>query len=157
MTRRCTRCLYDESVPSITFDENGVCNYCHTHDSLAAEYPVGADGQARLQKIADQIRHDGRGKQYDVVVGVSGGCDSSYLLYLTKHVLGLRPLAVHFDNTWNSTTAVANIQRVLKALDVDLYTYVVDNEEYDDIYRSFLKAGVADIEAPTDIGLATVL
>jgi N-acetyl sugar amidotransferase len=154
--RRCSRCLYDETVPSISFDEKGVCNYCHTHDRLNAEYPTGEEGEKRLQEIASQIRKEGRGKPYDVIVGVSGGCDSTYMLYLAKK-LGLRPLAVHFDNTWNSTVATENIQAALKSLDVDLYTYVVDNKEYDDIYRSFLKAGVIDIEAPTDIGLAVVL
>jgi len=123
---------------------------------MEAEYPVGEEGDIRLRAIADKIRSEGKGKQYDVVVGVSGGCDSSYMLYKAKE-LGLRPLAVHFDNTWNSTVAVENIQNVLKSLDVDFYTYVVDNEEYDDIYRSFLKAGVRDVEAPTDIGLAVTL
>jgi len=123
---------------------------------MEAEYPVGDEGEKRLHAIADEIRREGRGKQYDVIVGVSGGCDSSYMLYKAKE-LGLRPVAVHFDNTWDSTVAVENIQNVLKALDVDLYTYVVDNEEYDDIYRSFLKAGVRDVEAPTDIGLAVTL
>lgn len=154
--RRCTRCVYDETIPSITFDENGVCTYCHTHDALDAEYPMGEEGARRLVAVADRIREAGRGKRYDVIVGVSGGCDSSYMLYKAKE-LGLRPLAVHFDNTWDSTIAVQNIQNVLSRLDVDLYTYVVDNEEYDDIYRSFLAAGVADIEAPTDIGLAVTL
>jgi N-acetyl sugar amidotransferase len=153
---RCSRCLYDETVPNIAFDENGVCNYCHIHDQLNQEYATGAEGKKRLEAIADRIRKDGRGKPYDVIVGVSGGADSSYLVHLTKE-LGLRPLAVHFDNTWNSTVAVENIHDVLKKLDVDLYTYVVDNKEYDDIYRSFLKAGVPDTEAPTDIGLAAVL
>jgi len=154
--RRCSRCLYDETVPAITFDEHGVCNYCHIHDRLDLEYPTGEEGEKRLQAIAGQIREEGRGKLYDVIVGVSGGCDSTYMLYLAKK-LGLRPLAVHFDNTWDSTIAVENIQTALQNLDIDLYTYVVDNKEYDDIYRSFLKAGVIDIEAPTDIGLAVVL
>ncbi|MFN8380551.1 MAG: N-acetyl sugar amidotransferase [Anaerolineales bacterium] len=154
--KRCSRCLYDEKVPNIYFDENGVCNYCHTHDQLNREYPTGVEGKRRLEAIAAQIRAEGRGHPYDVIVGVSGGADSSYLIYLAKQ-LGLRPLAVHFDNTWDSTIAVENIHNVLKALNVDLYTYVVDNKEYDDIYRSFLKAGVLDIEAPTDIGLAAVL
>jgi N-acetyl sugar amidotransferase len=154
--QRCSRCLYDETVPGIHFDGGGVCNYCHTHDRLDREYPTGEVGRLRLERIADDIRRDGNGKPYDVIVGVSGGADSSYLLYVARQ-LGLRPLAVHFDNTWDSTVAVENIHDVLKALDVDLFTYVVDNKEYDDIYRSFLKAGVPDTEAPTDIGLAAVL
>jgi N-acetyl sugar amidotransferase len=144
-------------VPSITFDEDGVCNYCRLHDQMDAEYPTGPEGEKRLREMANRIRHYGRNRQYDVVVGVSGGCDSSYMLYYAKQVLGLRPLAVHFDNTWNSTTATGNIRRILDALDVDLYTYVVDNTEYDDIYRAFMRAGVPDIDAPTDIGLASVL
>jgi hypothetical protein len=102
------------------------------------------------------VREAGRRKPYDVIVGVSGGCDSSYLLHLARE-LDLRPLAVHFDNTWNSRLAVENLHAVLTHLDVDLHTYVVDNEEYDDIYRSFLRAGVRDIECPTDIGLAVTL
>ena len=154
--RICSRCLYDEHTPAIVFDEDGVCNYCLLYDRLDAMYPTGAAGEEYLRNLAAQIKRENRGKKYDVVVGVSGGCDSSYLIYKTVE-LGLRPLAVHFDNTWNSTTAVENIYRVLKALDVDLYTLVVDNEEYDDIYRSFLKAGVPDIECPTDIGLAATL
>jgi N-acetyl sugar amidotransferase len=153
---RCTRCLYDQHTPRITFDERGVCSYCAMYDRLDADHPTGAEGARRLEAIAAEIRHAGRGKKYDCIVGVSGGCDSSYTLYLAKK-LGLRPLAVHFDNTWNSTTATENIRNVLKALDVDLYTYVVDNEEYDDIYRAFLEAGVIDIEAPTDIALAAVI
>lgn len=156
MTERCTRCLYDAHFPSISFDAAGVCNYCHMHDQLETEYPVGAEGERRLRQLAVEIRRAGRGRPYDVIVGVSGGCDSSFLLYRTKE-LGLRPLAVHFDNTWDSTIAVQNIHAVLKSLDVDLFTYVVDNEEYDDIYRAFLHAGVPDIEAPTDIGLAVTL
>lgn len=156
MTQRCSRCLYDENVPNITFDAAGVCNYCHIHDQLNREYPTGEEGQQRLFALADRIKHQGRNKPYDVIVGVSGGCDSSYLLYLAVQ-LGLRPLAVHFDNTWDSTIAVENIHDVLKKLNVDLHTYVVDNKEYDDIYRSFLQAGVPDVEAPTDIGLAVTL
>ncbi len=153
---RCSRCLYDEKTPAIVYDADGVCNYCKLHDQLDATYPTGEAGDRILRETAAKIRHDGRGKPYDVVVGISGGCDSSYLVYKAKE-LGLRPLAVHYDNTWNSTTAVENIQNVLKGLDVELFTYVVDNEEYDDLYRSFLQAGTADLEAPTDIGLATVL
>lgn len=156
MVRRCSRCLYDETVPAITFDPDGVCNYCAMHDSMEAEYPTGDEGERRLERIAAQIREAGKGKKYDVVVGVSGGCDSTFMLHKAKE-LGLRPLAVHFDNTWDSTVAVENIHNVLTVLDIDLYTYVVDNEEYDDLYRSFIQAGVRDIECPTDIGLAVTL
>ncbi len=153
---RCSRCVYDERVPGISFDENGECNYCHLHDALDLEYPTGKEGEARLEKIFQKIRIEGKKKRYDVVVGISGGCDSSYMLYYAKK-MGLRPLAVHFDNTWNTTVAVENIQKMLSKLDVDLYTYVVDNKEYDDIYRSFMKSGVLDIDAATDIALAATL
>ena len=155
--RRCTRCLYDEHTPRITFDQS------RRVQLLRDVRPAGRRSSDRRPKANSgsrrsrrEIRKAGQGKKYDCIVGVSGGCDSSYTLYLAK-TLGLRPLAVHFDNTWNSTIATENIRNVLKALDVDLYTYVVDNEEYDDIYRSFLEAGVIDIEAPTDIALAAVI
>lgn len=153
---RCARCLYDETTPNISFDSQGICNYCKIHEQLDREYPINEEGHRILCQKADIIKKEGKGKKYDVIVGVSGGCDSSYLVYLAKE-LGLRPLAVHFDNTWDSTTAVENIQNVLKKLDVELFTYVVDNEEYDDIYRSFFKSGTPDLEIPTDIGLAATL
>ena len=157
MARECSRCLYSEdNVTGISFDARGVCNYCQTIELMEAEYPTGGEGRRRLEAVAKEIREAGRGKRYDVAVGVSGGCDSSYMLVLAKE-LGLRPLAVHFDNTWNSTTAVENIQNMLRPLDVDLDTYVVDNEEMDDIFRSFFLAGTPDLEAPTDLGLAVVL
>lgn len=150
----CKRCVYNENIPKITFDAYGVCSYCHLHDSLNREYPTGAEGKETLEKIFDQIRKDGKGKPYDCVVGVSGGCDSSYLLYLAKS-MGLRPLAAHFDNTWNSKIAVENIQALLSQLDVDLYTHVVSSKEYNDIFKSFFKASVPEIDTPADIGLAT--
>lgn len=154
--RRCSRCLYDDTIKGLSFDSAGMCNYCQWHDSMELEYPTGAAGRQRLEALAAEIRKRGRGKPFDVIVGVSGGCDSSYTLYLAKD-LGLRPLAVHFDNTWNSTVAVENISTMLKYFDVELYTYVVDNKEYDDLYRSFFKAGVPDLEATTDIGFVATL
>ncbi len=151
----CIRCIYDdERIPYINFDQEGICNYCRQHEQLDLEYPTGNAGQERLIHLAEKIRQDGKGKKYDVVVGVSGGTDSSYMLYLAKK-LGLRPLAAHFDNTWNSKIAVENIQNMLKKLNVDLYTHVVDNKEYCDIFKSFLLASVPDIDTPADIGLAT--
>ncbi|MFH1059300.1 MAG: N-acetyl sugar amidotransferase [Pseudomonadota bacterium] len=154
--RACTRCVYDANVPSIVFDDEGVCNYCHLSERLDREHPTGEAGRRILEQTAARIKRENKNKPFDLVVGVSGGCDSSYLVILAKE-LGLRPLAAHFDNTWNSTIAVENIRNVLDKLGVELFTYVVDNEEYDDIYRAFLKAGVPDLESPTDIGLATTL
>lgn len=155
-TQVCSRCVYDSNTPAITFDSNGECNYCKVYDQLSQEYPTGAAGDKVLEAMAKEIKAGSKRKKYDVIVGVSGGCDSSYLLYKTKE-LGLRPLAVHFDNTWDSRIAVENIHNVLKKLDVDLFTHVVDNLEYNDLYRSFMQAGVPDIEAPTDIALAATL
>lgn len=153
--KRCTRCLYSEVTPRITFDSQGVCNYCHIHDQLMHEYQ-GKSGKDKFNQIVSQIKHDGKNKPYDIIVGVSGGADSSYMIYLAKE-LGLRPLAVHFDNTWNSTIAVENIDNVLKALNIPLWTHVVDNFEYDDLYRAIMLAGVPDLETPTDLALAATL
>jgi N-acetyl sugar amidotransferase len=150
----CRRCIYDDTIPYIHFDEEGVCNYCRQHEQLEAEYPTGEEGWKRLTALAERIKKESRKKKYDVVVGVSGGTDSSYMLHLTKK-LGLRPLAAHFDNTWNSKIAVENIQTLLAKLHVDLFTYVVDNKEYSDIFKSFLKASVPEIDNGSDIGLAT--
>jgi N-acetyl sugar amidotransferase len=153
----CSRCIYDERVASIFFDSDGVCNYCKQVDNLIEQYGTGKEKGRRLfTEILDEIKIAGRNKKYDCVVGVSGGVDSSYLIYLAKQN-GLRPLAVHYDNTWNSAIATMNIQRVLSKLDIDLYTHVVDNKEIDDIFRSFFLSGVAEIEAPTDLGYAYLL
>jgi N-acetyl sugar amidotransferase len=154
----CTRCIYDDSVPNITFDEDGMCSYCQTHNNLEALYPTGEEGDKRLRELYATIKAEGTGagKKYDCVIGVSGGCDSSYLIHKAVE-MGLKPLAVHFDNTWNSPIATQNIQKVLSKLNVDLYTLVVNNKEYDDIYKSFMLAGVKDIEAPTDIGLISTM
>jgi N-acetyl sugar amidotransferase len=153
----CSRCIYDERVPSISFDENGVCNYCAMVDNLKGQYATGTPaGEAKLAEIVEQIKRDGKGKKYDCVVGVSGGTDSSYMLYKAVE-WGLRPLAVHYDNTWNSAISTENIRKVLKKLNVDLFTYVVDNKEIDDMFKSFFLAGVPEIDAPTDLALAEVL
>jgi N-acetyl sugar amidotransferase len=152
----CSRCTYDETIPRISFDDEGICNYCDIHDELEAQYPDGIEGQRHLDSLADEIKEGSKGKKYDCVVGVSGGCDSSFLLVKMVE-LGLNPLAVHFDNTWNSPTATQNIYNVVNKLNVDLYTYVVDGKEFDDILRSFLLSGSRDLEAPTDLALASVL
>src|SRR5512141_2784116 len=143
----CSRCIYDETVPAIAFDAQGVCNYCHMVDELITEYGTGkAEGEQKFIQIVEQIKKDGRGKKYDCVIGVSGGTDSSYMVYMALK-MGLRPLAVHYDNTWNTAIATENIRKVLTGLHVDLYTHVVDNKEMDDIYKSFFLAGVPEIDA----------
>ena len=153
----CSKCIYDESVGGIYFDEKGICNYCHLIDDLKEEYGTGKQkGLQQLESLVNTVKKSGKNKKYDCVVGVSGGTDSSYMLYLIKS-WGLRPLAVHYDNTWNSAIATENIMKVLNKLDIDLYTHVVNNSEVDDIFRSFFKAGVAEIEGSTDLALAEVL
>lgn len=153
----CTRCIYDEDVPNIVFDEDGVCHFCKLHDMLELQYPnTGQKGKESFDALIASIKASGKGKKFDCIVGVSGGCDSSFLLHTLVNC-GVRPLAVHFDNTWNSPIATQNIHKVVSKLGVELSTYVVNNKEYDDIYRAFMLAGVADIEAPTDIGFISAL
>lgn len=153
----CSRCIYDDRVAAIHFNEDGVCNYCLQVDALAEEYATGTPrGEQKLARLVEDIKLAGQGKPYDCVIGVSGGTDSSYMVYLAKK-WQLRPLAVHYDNTWNTAIATQNIRKVLAALDVDLYTHVVDNKESDDIFRSFFFAGVAEIEAATDLALAETM
>lgn len=153
----CSRCIYDERVNAITFDQDGVCNYCRQIEDLVDEYGTGKEkGEEKLRQIVEEVKAAGKGKKYDCVIGVSGGTDSSYMVYLAKE-WGLRPLAVHYDNTWNSAIATENIRKVLSALDVDLYTHVVDNKEADDIFRAFFFSGVAEIEASTDLALAETM
>lgn len=150
----CKNCIYDETIPAIFFDAEGICSYCRQYEQMDEEYPTGAEGRKRLDEMVAEIKQSGKGKKYDVVIGVSGGCDSSYMLHLAKREFGLRPLAVHFDNTWNSTIAVENIHKMLAQLDIDLYTHVVGNVEICDLMKSFLKASVPELDTPTDLALA---
>lgn len=154
----CKRCIYDELVPGISFNEEGICNYCEMIDRLQEEYQTGLpEGKRKYESIVEEIRKAGKGKKYDCIVGVSGGTDSSYMIYQAVKEYGLRVLAVHYDNTWNSAIATENIRKVLGKLNVDLYTYVVDNKEVDDIFKSFFKASVPELDASTDIAVAEIL
>ncbi|WP_413581365.1 N-acetyl sugar amidotransferase [Bdellovibrio sp. HCB288] len=152
----CIKCLYDSETPNISFDSAGLCIYCQKDDELRIQFPGGEKGRSDFEKIVEEIKIAGKGKKYDVIVGVSGGTDSTYMLHIAKEY-GLRVLAVHFDNTWNTTIAQQNIKNTLKVLNFDLWTYVVDNNEYDDIYKSFFQASTPDLEIPTDIALAATL
>ena len=127
-------------------------------ENLLKEYKTGLTaGENIFNSIVNEIKNNGKNKKYDCIIGVSGGTDSSYLLHLAKKVWGLKPLAVHYDNTWNSAIATININKMLKQLDIDLYTHVVDNKEVDDIFKSFFLAGVPELEASTDLGYAYLL
>ncbi|MBV6391461.1 MAG: hypothetical protein KPEEDBHJ_00669 [Anaerolineales bacterium] len=155
--RMCARCVMDTSDPEITFDENGVCNHCHTYDRLVREHIVeGEAGRQRLEKLIQEIKRAGQGKQYNCLIGVSGGVDSTYVAYLVKK-LGLRPLAIHLDNGWDSELAVKNIEETLKRLEIDLHTEVLDWEEFRDLQAAFLKASTPDSEIPTDHAIVAVL
>jgi N-acetyl sugar amidotransferase len=153
----CSKCIYDSSVPKIEFNSQGVCNYCEMIDQLKIQFATGtSEGEIEFYRILEQIKRDGKGKKYDCVVGVSGGTDSSYMIIKAVE-WGLRPLAVHYDNTWNTAIATENIRKVLGKLKVDLYTHVVDNKEADDIFKSFFLANVPEIDGSTDIALAETL
>lgn len=149
--RICTNCVMDTTDSKITFDKNGVCDHCNTYfvDILPKWNPEGFDDTA-LYSLADKIKKDGQGKDFDCIMGMSGGIDSSYLLYLAVEKLGLRPLVFHVDAGWNSQEAVNNIERMVDGLGLDLYTEVIDWEEMKDLQLSFFKSGVSHIDTPQD-------
>ncbi len=155
-TNICSRCILDNTVSDIWFDENGVCKYCHIHDAMNKQHPLGQELDKELSEIVDKIKKAGKNKKYDCICGVSGGRDSTYML-LTAVRLGLRPLAVHFDNGWNSNISVSNIKKACDKLSIDLHTVVADWEEFKDLQISFLKASVPDADIPTDFAIYSVL
>jgi N-acetyl sugar amidotransferase len=155
---RCTRCVMDTSVPGIEFDQDGVCNFCTAAMArLERDLFVGPGHDGKLEALVAAIKLAGRGRPYDCVIGVSGGVDSSYTAWLVKRKFGLRPLAVHLDNGWNSELAVQNIERLLKELAIDLYTHVIDWEEFRDLQLAFLKSSIANSEIPTDHAIVALL
>ena len=136
--------------PNIHFDENGICNYYYEYlEKEKRSVFKGQEGEDKLAKIIQEVKKNGKGKAYDCITGVSGGVDSTYLTYKAKE-WGLRPLVVHFDNGWNSELAVKNIENIINKLGFDLYTLVVNWEEFKDIQLAYLRASVVDIEAITD-------
>lgn len=153
----CMRCVMDTTDPNIIFDEEGVCNHCKTFDKQYAAIPANQPNwEEQLNALVIKIKQDGKNKEYDCIIGLSGGVDSSYVAYQVKR-LGLRPLAIHLDNGWNSELAVQNIENIVKILNIDLYTHVIDWEEFKDLQLSFLKASVIDIEILTDHAIAAIL
>jgi N-acetyl sugar amidotransferase len=155
--RICTRCVMDTSDPDIRFDAAGVCNYCsdwlgRLKNETFVDHPT-----QNLGALVSRIKEVGRKREFDCVIGVSGGVDSTYVAYLVKRELGLRPLAVHLDNGWNSELAVDNINRALNTLGIELFTHVIDWDEFRDLQLSFFKASVTNIEIATDHGINAIL
>ncbi|GAB3279139.1 N-acetyl sugar amidotransferase [Larkinella harenae] len=152
----CAKGVWDETIPGIAFDEDGVSNFCRLQEKMMADYPRGKQGQDDWGKLVTEMKAAGKKRRYDCIVGVSGGVDSSYLLHLI-HQYGLRPLAVNLDNGFNSETAVQNIYKVTSKLGIDLETYVINYEEIKDLLRAYMKAGVPWIDTPTDLAIKAAM
>ena len=149
--QRCTRCVMDTTDSKITFDENGVCDYCRNFDKNIKPYWKPQENRIEeLQEIANTIRKSGKGKEYDCILGLSGGADSSYLAYIAVEVMHLRPLIYVVDTGWNLNVAVENIEKIVKGLNLDMYTEVVNWKEMADLQLSFFKASISSCDQPQD-------
>ena len=156
-TRVCTRCVMSDTDPDITFDAEGRCNHCTEYfDRLANKTYRPGESERELEAIVERVKAAGRGKDYDCVIGMSGGIDSSYTAYVVKS-LGLRPLAVHMDNGWDSDTAARNIKNLAQTLGIDYESVVLDWEDFRELQLAFLRASVPEIETPTDIAIPAAL
>ena len=146
----CSRCVLDQISCNITFDDNGICNYCLQFDELNSKAVDRSNRTSHLEDLISEIRMAGGGKPYDCLIGLSGGVDSSYLAYLAVKEFNLRPLTVHFDNGWNSSLSVSNVNNLISNLNLDLRTYVINWNEFKDLQLAYLRSSVVDIEVPTD-------
>ena len=153
----CKRCIMDNvNDPDLVLDSNGVCNHCHNFERAVAKLPSKERAQKEFEALTSRIKTDGKTKKYDCLIGVSGGVDSTYLADVAMKA-GLRTLLVHCDNGWNSELAVQNIKNICKYTGFDLYTLVLDWEEFKDIQLSFFKAHVVDLELPYDYALTITM
>src|SRR5260370_12051257 len=149
--RVCSNCVMDTTDPGITFDGRGVCDQCSSfYHNVLPNWHTDERGWQALQEIVARIEEAGRGKDFDCIIGVSGGVDSSYLTYVAKETLGLRPLVFHVDAGWNSEIAVNNIEKLVDGLGLDLFTEVIDWEEMRDLQLAFFKSAVPHIDTPQD-------
>lgn len=149
--RVCTKTVMDTTDPNIIFDENGISDYYHNYiNKILPSWETGKKGKEELNKIAKKIKSKSINKPFDCIIGMSGGLDSSYALYVAKEVLGLRPLVYHVDAGWNTDQAVSNIEKVIEGLGLDLYTDVINWEEVKDLQKSFLKAQIPDQDLVQD-------
>ena len=147
----CINCIMDTTDPEIQFDEKGQCDHCNNfYSNIKPNWNPGMQGENELFKIVSKIKEDGKSKEYDCLMGISGGVDSSYMAYLAKVKLGLRPLIFHIDAGWNSQQAVNNIERIIDSLNLDLHTEVINWEEMKDLQAAFFKAQVCHVDTPQD-------
>jgi len=147
----CTNCVMDTTDSNIVFDDEGVCDHCNTfYKDIKPNWHTDDKGAAAIEATVAKIKEEGKGKDFDCIMGMSGGIDSSYLLYLAVKKLGLRPLVFHVDAGWNSQEAVNNIERMVDQLGLDLYTEVIDWEEMKDLQLAYFKAGVSNTDTPQD-------
>lgn len=147
----CTHCIMDTSDPNIRFDERGRCDYCNNFDAtIQPNWHTGSDGMRQLAQMADAIREEGQGKDFDCIIGLSGGLDSSYAAYVAKEKMGLRPLLFHVDAGWNTDQSVGNIEKLVDGLGLDLYTDVVNWEAVKRMQVAFLRAGIPDQDLVQD-------
>ena len=155
--QQCTRCVMDTTDPLIEFDDDGVCNLCTEFKNKRAQANYNGEKSDReLEALIAQMKKDGKGKEYDCIIGMSGGIDSSYVAWIAKEK-GLRVLAVHMDNGWNSEEAVLNIKNIATKLNIDYESFVLDWEEFRDIQLSFLKASIPEAETPTDVAIPAAM
>jgi len=147
----CSNCVMDTTDSKIVFDIKGVCDHCNTfYSDILPRWDTGEKGDKALKEIVEKIKKEGEGKDFDCLMGMSGGIDSSYLLYIMVKKYGLRPLVFHVDAGWNSQIAVNNIERLVDGLGLDLYTEVINWEEIKDLQLAFFKSGVSHIDTPQD-------
>ena len=147
----CTRCIMDSTDPKITFDTHGLCDYCRNFDNkIKPNWINEKKNQLELKKITDKIRLEGKNKDFDCIIGLSGGLDSSYAAYVAKEKMGLKPLLFHVDAGWNTDQAVGNIEKLVDGLNSELYTEVVNWESIKRMQVAFLKSGIPDQDLVQD-------
>jgi N-acetyl sugar amidotransferase len=156
--RICTRCIMDTSDPHISFDDRGWCDYCVNFErTIAPNWDTGERGRAELERLAGRIRTDGKHRDFDCIIGLSGGLDSSYAAFVAKEKMGLRPLLFHVDAGWNTDQAVGNIEKLVDGLGLELYTEVIDWEEMKDLQVAFFRAQIPDQDLPQDAAFFSAL